>query len=209
MRLSSSLLHHHHIMSKRVPAVLFPFSLPTSVQRQTLSPRLLQFRPSSSSGSDDVEFQNKVHQLIAAQRAVDRAQSKGGFTMREIIERATTLTLEENSAIMKQFLDAERGRLRIILGMLNEEADRLDPSDPPKAQRLAGPKKMTKVVLLISDRAAEPSYGLTPHDLEMVKKAVSEVASNLEKGATHLKVSGFALGAGILYYVYTTLNWLP
>ena len=208
MRLSSSLLYHHHILSRRAPAVPFPFSLPTSVQRQTLSPRLLQFRHSSSSGSDDVEFQKNVHRLIAAQRAVERAQTKAGFTTRELIERSRTLTVKEDWVNRKQCFDAERERLTIMLEMLKEEVDRIDPSDRPKAQRLAGPKKMMKFIQLILDRAAEPSHGLTPHDLKMVEKAVSQVASSSEKGATYVKVGGFALGAGFLYYVYPTLNWL-
>ena len=209
MRLPTTLLHHHQILSRRVPAVPFPFPLPTSVQRQTLSARLLQFRPSSSSASNDVEFQKNVHRLIAAQRAFDRAQTKGVPSMREMVKRARTLTVEENRVMMDQYFDAETERWTIVSNLLKEEVTRVDPSDRLKVQMLVGSKKTTKFAQLILERAAEPSHGLTPDDLKMVKKAVSHVASTSEKGVTYMKVGGFALGAGILYYIYNVLNWSP
>ena len=127
--------------------------------------------------------------------------------MREIKERSRTLTWEEHKAILDQRYDVETERWQIMLEMLIGEAARFDSSDRLKAQRLAGPKTTTKSAQLILDRAAEPSHGLTPDDLKMVKKAVFQVASTMEKGKTCMKVGGFALSAGFLYYVYTTLNW--
>ena len=129
--------------------------------------------------------------------------------MREMVKRARTLTVEENRVMMDQYFDAETERWRIVSDMLKGEVARVDPSDRLKVQRLVGPAKTTKFAQLILERAAEPSHGLTPDDLEMVKKAVLHVASTSEKGMTYMKVGGFALSAGIVYYIYNVLNWSP
>lgn len=203
MKPPSILLHPHHVLQRRIPAVPFPLSLPTPVKRQILSPRLLQFRPSSSSGSEDVDFQKNVHRLIAAQRSLDHTQRKGGVTIRAIIQRAKTETKEERRAVMNQYFDAERERWRIMSNMIQAEVIRIDPNDITKLRSLTGPKKPTKLAQLILERAAEPSHRLTPDDLKMFEKAVLHIASESEKKWTHMKVVGFTLGAGLLYYVYT------
>ena len=129
--------------------------------------------------------------------------------MRDMIKRSRTLTLEENKVLRDQYFDAETERWTIVSDLIKEEVSRVDPSDHLKVQRLAGPKKTTELAQLILERAAEPSHGLTPDDLKMVKKAVFHVASTSEKGMSYMKVGGFALGAGVLYYVYNVLNWSP
>ena len=209
MRIPSTLPHDHHVLSRKYPAVPFLLSRPTSVQRQTLSPRLLQFRPSSSSGSDDVVFQNRIHQLIAAQKAVDRAQTKGGVTMRDMIKRSRTMTSEEQRVMRDQYVDAETERSIIMRDMLNKEIARVDPSDRRKVRGLAGPDKMSKIAQLILERAAEPSHRLSPDDLKMVQKAVSAISSRSERDGKRLRLGGTALLAGILYYVYNIFDWSP
>ena len=215
MKIPSTLLHHHHVLPRRIPAVSFPLSLPTPVKRQTLSPRLLQFRSSSSSGSNDVDFQKDIHRLIAAQRTVDREQSKGGFTskgrpaMSGIIQRARTLSPEEVRGMLDQYNVAERERWTILGEMLQKEVTRLDPSDTTKMQSLMGPKKTTKFARLILERAAEPSHRLTPNDLKTLENALLHLARRAENGLTSMKVIGFTLGAGLLYYVYSITNWSP
>ena len=129
--------------------------------------------------------------------------------MREMIERSWTSTLEEDRVIMNQYFDADIARWKIMRDMLRGEVAGIDPSDHLKLLRLAGPERMTQFAQLILDRAAEPSHGLTPDDLKMVEKAVFHVASISKKGMNYMKVGRFALSAGFLYYVYTTLNWLP
>ena len=209
MKLPSTLLHHHHALPRRIPAVSFPLSLPTPVKRQSLSPRLLQFRSSSSSGSDDVDFRTNLHRLIAAQRSLDRAQSKGGFTIREVIQRARTEPTEERRAMMDQYFNAETERWTTMRYMIQEEITRVDLSDIDQMRRLMGRNKTTKIAQLILERAAEPRHSLTPDDLKMVEKAVLHIAKTSEKGTTHMKVVGLTLGASLLYYVYTIMDWSP
>ena len=211
MKLPSTLLQRHHVLSRTIPAIPFQFSQTTSVQRQICSPPLLQFRPSSSSSSDDVHFQRNVRRLIDAQRAVDRVNSSGSVTIRDIIQRSTPMAPEERRATMDYF-DAEKQRWKTVRDMCKEEVDRLVTSDVPNLERLMAPertKRMSKFARVILDRAAEPSHGLTPDDLKTVEKAVLHVMSQSEKGMKYMEAVGFGLGAGLLYYVYTIFNWSP
>ena len=110
---------------------------------------------------------------------------------------------------MDNYFDAETERWTIVRDMLKEEVNRVDPSDLPEIRRLAGPKRTAKIAQLILERAAEPGYRLRPDDLKMVGKAVLHIASKSAKGMTYMKVGGFALSAGVLYYVYNIFNWSP
>ena len=209
MKLPNVLLHHHHVLPRRIPADPFPLSLSTPVKGQNLPPRLLQSRPSSSTGSDNVDFQKNIRRLIAVQKAFERAQSRGGFTIREVVQRARTVPAEERRVLMNQYFNANNERWIITSGMVLKEVARLDASDSTKMQRLKGRGKVTKVARLILDRAAEPRHGITPNDLKLLQKAVLHVASRGQRWYTRMNVVGFTLGACLIYYVYTTMNWSP
>ena len=210
MKLPNVLLHHHHhLLPRRVLAVPFSLSLSTRVKGQNLSPRLLQLRFSSSTGSDDVDFRKIVHRLIDAQKAVDYVQSKGDVTIRGVIQRAKTMAPEERRPLIHQYFDADHERFKTTIKMFMKEALRLDTSDSTQMQRLRGPDKNTKVAQLVLDRAAEPSHRITPNDLKLLEKALLHVASRGEKVFTRMKVVGFTLGAYLMYYVYTNMNRSP
>ena len=129
--------------------------------------------------------------------------------MREVIQQSGTVTPEVRKAKMDQYIDAETERWTTVRELLKEEVTRVDPRDRAKLRRLMGPEKTMKLAQLILERAAEPSHGLTPDDLSMLKKAFLHVASKSEKGLTYMRMGGYAIGAGVLYYVYNIMNWSP
>lgn len=203
MRLPITVHHQYSNLSRITPKVAFPLTLPTSPQRQTLFPSLLQFRASSSSDDEKSNLHKQLRRLAHTQKALEDLEAIGGGTLRQMLQRADTQTPDEAKTIWDKMDAVEQEQLRMVSDLWQ------GVTLESHAVRNSSGSRGLGISQLIEEKYAEPIARLTPDERKLIDNAFRHTHKVLWKAALRsifARVAKLAASFGFAYWLFRYLS---